>query len=193
MPSAQKVPAEFMFSSLFEICWGKQAKCPFMTISVPPTHWRRSPPRYFSTTRRHMQPSWTNCGPICIRMRLNAADGSWNSDKWLPFGYVRGSVWRRRSSWPAAWHVGGARGTILCTDSKIVRTWRVRLTGGRPIKARGVTVQEVKPANYVPQGPAYKIKCLGFFFFFLLTTAITWSNFSQASRTTWCEQGCKTL
>lgn len=62
---------------------------------------------------------------------------------------------------------GGGGGGILCTDSKIVRPRRVGMTGGRPIKARGVTVQEVKPANCVPQGPAFKIKCLSFSFFFL--------------------------
>lgn len=36
------------------------------------------------------------------------------------------------------------------------------MTGGRPIKARGVTVQEVKPANYVPQGLAFKMKWVFF-------------------------------
>lgn len=43
------------------------------------------------------------------------------------------------------------------------------MTGGRPIKARGVSVQEVKPVNDTPQGPAYEIEKKKSVFFFFLT------------------------
>lgn len=68
--------------------------------------------------------------------------------------------------------------TILCADCKTARPWGHGgggMRGGRPIKAtrchssRGQT-SKLRPSR----PPAFKIKCLGFFFFFLLMWPPQW-------------------